>query len=236
MKKNGHGPSPEEFRRALVGACQANGDIAKQLADAAELGIEDPLPRGRPWGMLVEMPRGSLVDDKPSGTPCRHLCAAGCGIYEHRPDVCRNYLCAWRSHAWFGSRPDYRPDKLGVMVSCQDTKDGWAITLWEVREGALDDPRLPFILDKLRQGTQDMRGFRRYPLNVVGGMGNDNMVLLPDGRRVVDIHKAGWYWARYGAENDLVARRLPAGWNPEDGMPPDNAPEALIGKKKPTEK
>jgi hypothetical protein len=95
--------------------------------------------------------------DKPSGTPCRHLCEQGCGIYESRPDVCRNYLCAWRSHAWFGSRPQYRPDKLGVMVSCQDTKDGWAITLWEVREGALDDPRLPFILDKLRQGTQDMR-------------------------------------------------------------------------------
>ncbi len=33
---------------------------------------------------------------KPADTPCRHLCAKGCGIYHRRPDACSGFTCAWR--------------------------------------------------------------------------------------------------------------------------------------------
>ena len=33
--------------------------------------------------------------DKPAGKFCKHLCRVGCGIYEARPDECREYNCLW---------------------------------------------------------------------------------------------------------------------------------------------
>ncbi|HWU55658.1 MAG TPA: hypothetical protein VN175_09165 [Rhizomicrobium sp.] len=51
---------------------------------------------------------------KPAGTPCRHLCAAGCGIYATRPLVCQQFLCGWRLFAELTD--DWRPDRSGVLV------------------------------------------------------------------------------------------------------------------------
>jgi Fe-S-cluster containining protein len=52
--------------------------------------------------------------DKPLNTPCVHLCAIGCGIYEKRPQSCRDYDCAWL-HGHFGIED--RPDKTGIVWS-----------------------------------------------------------------------------------------------------------------------
>src|SRR5262249_34203215 len=51
---------------------------------------------------------------KPADTPCKHLCATGCGIYEARPPVCQQFLCGWRLFAELGD--DWRPDLSGVLV------------------------------------------------------------------------------------------------------------------------
>lgn len=51
---------------------------------------------------------------KPADTPCKHLCATGCGIYETRPPVCQQFLCGWRLFAELGD--DWRPDLSGVLV------------------------------------------------------------------------------------------------------------------------
>ena len=51
---------------------------------------------------------------KPANTACRHLCATGCGIYENRPSVCRQFLCGWRLFAELTD--DWRPDVSGVLV------------------------------------------------------------------------------------------------------------------------
>ena len=50
---------------------------------------------------------------KLSGATCRHCTGTGCGIYETRYPICRNYYCAWRTVEIFDD--SWRPDKSGVM-------------------------------------------------------------------------------------------------------------------------
>lgn len=51
---------------------------------------------------------------KKAGARCTHLCGAGCGIYESRPGICRQFLCGWRL---FEDLDDsWRPDRSGVML------------------------------------------------------------------------------------------------------------------------
>ena len=57
--------------------------------------------------------------DKPeiqkiSGATCRNCTAAGCAIYESRPQVCRTYYCGWRRLDMIDA--DWRPDLCGVLV------------------------------------------------------------------------------------------------------------------------
>ena len=49
---------------------------------------------------------------KPAGATCRH-CDHGCRIHQTRPDVCRQYFCAWRRMEIFSE--DWRPDRCGVF-------------------------------------------------------------------------------------------------------------------------
>jgi hypothetical protein len=51
---------------------------------------------------------------KAAATPCPHLIAAGCGIYNARPEICRQFLCGWRLFEELGD--DWRPDRSGVIV------------------------------------------------------------------------------------------------------------------------
>jgi hypothetical protein len=56
------------------------------------------------------------VLEKPAHTPCRHLCAAGCGIHgREQPEVCREYTCRWLDHEELPE--EYRPDRVGVVVT-----------------------------------------------------------------------------------------------------------------------
>ena len=51
--------------------------------------------------------------NKKAHSPCPHL-GEGCGIYETRPAVCRQFLCGWRL---FDDMDDaWRPDLSGVMT------------------------------------------------------------------------------------------------------------------------
>lgn len=56
--------------------------------------------------------------NKKAHKPCPHLGATGekngCGIYESRPTVCRQFLCGWRLFDDMGE--DWRPDLSGVMT------------------------------------------------------------------------------------------------------------------------
>lgn len=53
---------------------------------------------------------------KPAHTPCRHLCAAGCGVHgAGQPEVCREYSCCWLDHEELPE--EYRPDRVGMVVT-----------------------------------------------------------------------------------------------------------------------
>ena len=51
---------------------------------------------------------------KDSHVPCAHLTASGCGIYQDRFKVCRQFLCGWLLSAELGE--DWRPDRSGVLL------------------------------------------------------------------------------------------------------------------------
>jgi len=51
---------------------------------------------------------------KKARVPCQHLSASGCGIYENRPPVCRQFLCGWRLFEDLGD--DWRPDLCGALM------------------------------------------------------------------------------------------------------------------------
>jgi len=56
---------------------------------------------------------------KHAGTPCSHLIEKkGCGIYGERPEVCRNWYCAWRFMAQLDS--EWRPDKSNILLRFAD--------------------------------------------------------------------------------------------------------------------
>jgi len=58
---------------------------------------------------------------KPSGVPCVHLVEKGCGIYQTRPPVCRDFLCGWRLLPELDI--SWRPDLSGVMLICVNQDD-----------------------------------------------------------------------------------------------------------------
>lgn len=56
---------------------------------------------------------GVVALQKRSGVACEHLCERGCGIYDARPQECRDYYCLWA----MGVLPEgERPDLVGVIV------------------------------------------------------------------------------------------------------------------------
>ena len=90
---------------------------------------------------------------KPAGEACLHLCRSGCGIYQHRPDVCTRFQCAWLAD---GDWPDeWRPDLSGVLCLRETLADGSTGALvTETRPGALLEPQGEAILLALLRNTR----------------------------------------------------------------------------------
>ena len=51
---------------------------------------------------------------KQPGATCKHCTGQGCGIYETRYPICRDYYCAWRGMDIFDE--SWRPDRSGVFA------------------------------------------------------------------------------------------------------------------------
>ncbi len=87
---------------------------------------------------------------KPYYARCAHL-GSNCTIYETRPAACRCYRCAWHL-GLLGDRPDWRPDKLGLLIELNSEGVGTRINVFEVQPGALavNESRLTHLLTRLR--------------------------------------------------------------------------------------
>lgn len=68
-------------------------------------------------GMTVA---GTKTDDE----VCKHLTTSGCGVYEERPQGCRDFYCLWRcGHG----RLMERPDKVGYFLDVTAPEVGAAV-------------------------------------------------------------------------------------------------------------
>ncbi len=52
---------------------------------------------------------------KPADQMCMHCTGTGCGVYDARPQVCREWDCVWRRID--SMPPETRPDRLGVLFT-----------------------------------------------------------------------------------------------------------------------
>lgn len=77
-----------------------------------------PAPPSRSCGecnlCCIELPIETPELRKQAQTPCSHLTAKGCGIYETRFPICRQFLCGWRLFPELGD--DWRPDLSGILI------------------------------------------------------------------------------------------------------------------------
>jgi hypothetical protein len=75
---------------------------------------------------------------KPERTACAHQRTTGCSIYKKRPDECQKFKCHWLATAH--TRPQYRPDQLGVMVVLFKLAKpyNWGYKVVEVTPGAYE--------------------------------------------------------------------------------------------------
>lgn len=62
----------------------------------------------------IELPIETPELRKKAQIPCSHLTAKGCGIYETRFPICRQFLCGWRLFPELDA--DWRPDRSGVLI------------------------------------------------------------------------------------------------------------------------
>ena len=92
--------------------------------------------------------------------PCKYLCGKGCTIYDKRPIICRSFFCLWRLHGWVNKMEQYRPDKLGILIDVSHLHSNpplmEATELWD---GAFNDPRYRYILQKLQLTKLTIREF-----------------------------------------------------------------------------
>lgn len=72
--------------------------------------------------------------NKPAGPLCPNCIAgSGCAIYSSRPDVCRDYVCLWKSERALS--PQLRPDRVGTILMEDEDSDEYR---------AVCDPDKPF--------------------------------------------------------------------------------------------
>ena len=102
--------------------------------------------------------------NKPLDEPCPKLepdlRKPGCSIYGTRPEVCRDFRCAWLSG--LGEARD-RPDRSGVLWQPLEMPDGGpGLGIVEVQKGALDIPRNAAFVRDFERTKPGRIAVRRY--------------------------------------------------------------------------
>ena len=108
---------------------------------------------------------------KDAGVTCRHCTAHGCGIYETRPSLCRDYHCGWRQLAVLDD--SWRPDRSQVFVELEPHANGTAISL-VLLGNPLKTVRQPWFIDFVATGV---RGNLPLMLGILGPLGRQGASL-----------------------------------------------------------
>lgn len=106
-------------------------------------------PCGECRECCIHLPINFIDDFKPAHVPCDNLCESGCSIYDHRPNECEHFFCAWKviPPAEIISDAEHdamRPDRSGVIVFLQDlrddpTDDVCRVVASETRPGSMNE-------------------------------------------------------------------------------------------------
>ena len=100
---------------------------------------------------------------KKSNTLCRN-CIDGCVIYEHRPEACAEFHCAWRYIASLGD--EWRPDKSGVfgmLDFLEPPESALAITLMLIADPARTVRESWFVKFVMANGLHNVPVFLALP-------------------------------------------------------------------------
>jgi hypothetical protein len=89
--------------------------------------------------------------DKPKKQWCKHSTPTGCGCYNDRPPICRQYQCGW---LLWNTLPNYlRPDRSGIIITRRFTFKGHLVVfLSELRPGALSTTIADELIANLKRG------------------------------------------------------------------------------------
>jgi Fe-S-cluster containining protein len=80
---------------------------------------------------------------------CQHCkVGTGCGIYDTRPKVCRDYECVWLKGSGDES---HRPDRFGILLNVREielsTRKVRVLHLFEIQAGALEKEEIKSVVE-----------------------------------------------------------------------------------------
>jgi hypothetical protein len=88
--------------------------------------------------------------NKPTYTPCQHICQQGCSIYSEKPSECSVWECAWKS-GWIDGDERRRPDQLGVMFEFRVVGGKSFLWVYEVWPDAFNGTKVQYLLARLEK-------------------------------------------------------------------------------------
>ncbi len=77
---------------------------------------------------------------KPFYARCVNELKDGCGIYEDRPQECRDFICSFAA-GLMGDATTWRPDQCGLLFFLRRFSDGLWLEIFEAVAGAAADAR-----------------------------------------------------------------------------------------------
>jgi hypothetical protein len=106
---------------------------------------------------------------KPARWACDHVDCSGCGIYENRPQTCRDFQCAWLRDDIPGDA-SLRPDKLGVLFDFfySTATGGSRFVAFELWNGAFDEAPAAALLDMIAKVRQVELSYRDGTWRTIG--------------------------------------------------------------------
>jgi uncharacterized protein len=66
----------------------------------------------------ISADRAPEIGNKPAGEWCSHCAEPGCGIYDRRPQLCRDFRCQWLVDERLG--PEWFPPIAGMILVWQE--------------------------------------------------------------------------------------------------------------------
>ena len=141
---------------------------------------------------------------KADGEWCKHICKnhKGCGIYETRPAVCRDFLCLWRRDA--AAPLSMRPDKCGVVFGGGTRPDIISAYVDPGRPDAWKKPEVWKMIETLvRRGGYNVVVTTRDPLKRIIFYMEGGMMLRVD-KHFTPPDKEGVQWVIHDPRHDKV--------------------------------